>query len=80
MNQALNTRYLLMNNNWSRLIIEANEENINEIIKNAGFFGNVGILSIDIDGNDYWVLEAIECINPQILICEYNNLFGNEKR
>lgn len=101
-----NTRYLLMNNNWSGLVIEGNEEyarqitdwdmrwrydltvvsafitkdNINNIITDAGFGGEIGILSIDIDGNDYWILKAIECVKPQILICEYNNLFGNEKK
>ena len=101
-----NTRYLLMNDNWSGLVIDASEEyirqilnwdmrwrydltaipafitkdNINEIITNAGVSGDIGILSIDIDGNDYWILNAIKCVNPQILICEYNNLFGNEKK
>ena len=56
-----------------------NRENINKLIGDI-YTGDIDLLSIDIDGNDYWVLEAIECINPQILICEYNNLFGNEKR
>lgn len=52
-------------------------ENINQIISKYGFSGDVGILSIDIDGNDYWVLEAIDCINPGIIICEYNPIFGD---
>lgn len=39
---------------------------------------DIGILSIDIDGNDYWVLNAIDCVRPRILICEYNNIFGGE--
>ncbi len=34
------------------------------------------MLSIDIDGNDYWVWEAINVINPRIVICEYNSVFG----
>lgn len=51
-------------------------ENINKIIKEAGFSGNIGILSVDIDGNDYWVLEAIDCVEADILILEYNSLFG----
>jgi hypothetical protein len=37
-------------------------------------------LSVDIDGNDYWVLEAIDCIKPRVLICEYNSAFGAEKK
>jgi len=52
-------------------------ENINQVISKYGFSGDVGILSIDIDGNDYWVMEAIDCINPSLLICEYNAIFGD---
>jgi hypothetical protein len=50
--------------------------NINEIISQAGISGDVGLLSIDIDGNDYWVWQAIDCISPRIVICEYNGIFG----
>lgn len=97
-----NTRFLLLNDNWSGLIIDGNEsymdsvklselgwkydlkavakfitkDNINDIIKTAGIEGEIGILSVDIDGNDYWVLDAINCVNPQILIVEYNSIFG----
>ena len=52
-------------------------ENINKLITDAGFAGELGILSIDIDGNDYWVLEAIACVKPAILICEINGVFGD---
>jgi len=38
-------------------------------------FREAGLLSIDIDGNDYWVWEAID-FQPWIVICEYNSLFG----
>jgi hypothetical protein len=53
------------------------KENINALIMEAGFHEDVGILSIDIDGNDYWVWEAISCIRPIITIVEYNALFGS---
>jgi hypothetical protein len=52
-------------------------ENINALIENCGFQGPLGILSIDIDGNDYWVWKAIECVNPAIVICEYNPILGD---
>jgi hypothetical protein len=52
-------------------------ENINSIISGACFNGELGILSIDIDGVDYWVWEAIDCISPQIIIVEYNSMFGD---
>lgn len=51
-------------------------ENINELISKNGIKGDLGMLSVDIDGNDYWIWEAITCINPRIVICEYNSLFG----
>jgi hypothetical protein len=52
-------------------------ENINELI-GAHVRGDMGILSIDIDGNDYWVWKALSVIKPTIVICEYNSLFGSQ--
>jgi hypothetical protein len=52
-------------------------DNINSLIRNAGFSGDVGVLSIDIDGNDYWIWEAIDCVNADIVVCEYNAVFGD---
>lgn len=101
-----NTRYLLLHNNWSGLIMDGSsewmealkkqdiywrrtieakgafitKENINKLISESGFSGKVGILSVDIDGNDYWVLNEISCIEPQILICEFNALFGMKEK
>jgi hypothetical protein len=52
-------------------------ENINDLISGAGFGGEIGLLSIDIDGNDYWVWEALHTVRPIICICEYNAVFGD---
>jgi hypothetical protein len=54
-------------------------ENINDLFRGAGFEGPLGILSVDIDGNDYWVLDRIDCVDPAILICEYNSLLGDTR-
>jgi len=51
-------------------------ENINELIEENGFCKEIGLLSIDIDGNDYWIWECIDVINPIIVIIEYNSHFG----
>jgi hypothetical protein len=51
-------------------------ENINALIRDAGFAGPIGVLSIDIDGNDYWVWEALEVVDADIVIAEYNSVFG----
>jgi len=55
-------------------------DNINDLLKLSGFDGDIGILSIDIDGVDYWVLEAIDqAFLPRILIVEYNAVFGCDR-
>jgi len=102
-----NTRFLLVNNNWSGLVMDGDArnieqirsmplywqhnleakaafitaENINSLIQESGICGDIGILSIDIDGNDYWVWKAIseETISPRIVIIEYNSVFGKER-
>jgi hypothetical protein len=53
------------------------KENINDLLVSANFSGEIGLLSIDIDGNDYWVWEAINVIRPIICVCEYNAVFGD---
>lgn len=53
-------------------------ENIDSLLCGSGFSEDVGLLSIDIDGNEYWVWEAIQSIKPRIVIVEYNSLFGLE--
>jgi hypothetical protein len=53
-------------------------ENINDLILSSGLQGTIGFLSIDIDGNDYWVWERISCIKPIIIACEWNSIFGKE--
>jgi len=54
-------------------------ENINDILSGHGFSGNIGLLHIDLDGNDYWVWKAIDVVKPVIVIMEYNSLFGPDK-
>ncbi len=53
-------------------------ESINKIFEDAGFVGDIGLLSIDVDGNDYWLWEAIDIVQPRIVICEYNSVFGSD--
>lgn len=51
-------------------------DNVNDLFKQSGFNGEIGLLSIDIDGNDYWVWERIDSVNPIIVVAEYNSTFG----
>lgn len=97
-----NTRFLLMNNHWRGMVLDARasdiryiqedeiywqydlqakctwitRENINGLFRDSGFGGDVGLLSIDIDGNDYWIWEAINSVRPAIVVIEYNSLLG----
>ena len=51
-------------------------DNINTIFSENGFSEEIGILSIDIDGNDYWIWDSIVMVDPVIVIVEYNSVFG----
>ena len=51
--------------------------NINETFERYKFTGEVGILSIDIDGNDYWIWKEIENVSPVLLVIEYNAVLGD---
>lgn len=55
-------------------------ENVNELLSKSAFDGDLGILSIDVDGNDYYLLEAIKNFQPRIIICEFNALFGSSRK
>jgi hypothetical protein len=97
-----NTRFLLVNNNWTGLVIDSDEknvqyikedpiywkynlkaicefvhrENINNILGGNDIGGDIGLLSIDVDGNDYWIWDAIDIVTPAIVVIEYNHRFG----
>jgi hypothetical protein len=54
-------------------------DNINRLISENGYTGEIGILSVDVDGNDYWIWEAVSVVNPVIVIAEYNSTLGWKK-
>lgn len=51
-------------------------ENINQLVSNAGLKGDIDLLSIDIDGNDYWIWKALEQVSPNVVIIETHVEFG----
>ena len=57
----------------------AARENINDLIRENGCEGEIDLLSIDIDGNDYWIWEAVTACSPRLVIIEYNSLFGPDR-
>jgi hypothetical protein len=55
------------------------KDNINQLILESGFSGEVDLLSLDIDGNDYWIWDAIDIIKPRVFICETHNICPDDK-
>jgi hypothetical protein len=51
-------------------------ENINGLIEGGGYRGEIDLLSIDIDGNDYWIWDAITVVKPRVVIIETHINFG----
>jgi hypothetical protein len=98
-----NTRFLLLNRNWTGLVMDGSPanmdhvrststywrndlqahaafitaENIGDLLRTNGFHGHVGVLSVDLDGNDYWILKALADVTADILIAECNPVFGD---
>lgn len=54
-------------------------DNINGLIEKNGFYGEIDLLSLDMDGMDYWVLRAIECIQPRVIVLETVSPWGAER-
>jgi hypothetical protein len=99
-----NTRFLLVNRNWSGLIVDGGDahvravrdsplmwrhdvnpvsafvdrETVNDVLQEHGFASDLGLLSVDVDGNDYWIWEAITA-DPIAVVVEYNSLFGPQR-
>ena len=100
-----NSRFLMMNDNWSGFVMDGSElnikilkssyyywkynlackavfvtkDNINNLIKEQKFQREVGLLHIDIDGNDYHIWKEIDVIEPIIVIVEFNGVFGKDR-
>ena len=53
--------------------------NINDLVRDHGFEGEIDLLSIDMDGIDYWLWEAIEVIKPRVVVVEYQCTLGPER-
>ena len=54
-------------------------ENVNTIISEQGFSGEIDLLSIDMDGVDYWIWKAVDCVDPRVVVAEYQDIIGPEK-
>lgn len=81
-----NMRALLKHHKWKGLLMDGSNEsperflskefitaeNIESLFQKYNVPEEFDLLSIDIDGNDYWVWKAIEHFRPRVVIMEYN--------
>jgi hypothetical protein len=54
-------------------------ENVDALIGEAGLAGEIDFLSVDVDGVDVWLFDAVRAVSPRIVAVEFNSLFGAEK-
>ena len=86
-----NTARLRLDEGWEGLLLEGDPEksqaegvvralvtaeNIERLFHAHGVPTSFDLLSIDIDGNEYWVWKAIEHFRPRVVVIEYNVFFG----
>jgi len=48
------------------------DNSLDSLLKKRGVSNQIDLLSIDIDGNDYYIFESLNEITPRVVICEYN--------
>ena len=51
-------------------------ENVDQLIKDHDFDGDIDLLSLDLDGMDYWIWKAMESLSPRLVVAEYNCAWG----
>lgn len=51
-------------------------ESVNDLLSAQGFGGQIDYLGLDLDGNDFWIWEAITASDPLLFVAEYNPMLG----
>ncbi|MGH9828640.1 MAG: hypothetical protein ACREDR_35920, partial [Blastocatellia bacterium] len=54
-------------------------DNVGSLVAQHGFQGSIDLLSLDVDGNDYWLLKALTGIQPNVMVIEFNAACGPER-
>lgn len=55
-------------------------ENVQELFAAAEVPSEPDVLSIDVDGTDYWIWEAIKDYRPRVVVVEYNSALDPRRR
>jgi hypothetical protein len=78
--EGIKDRYEELKNNVSdfncicvhAFVTREGENSLDEICKRIGIGPDVDMLSIDIDGDDYYIIESMNTLRPRVIVCEYN--------
>lgn len=54
-------------------------ENVDAFVSGQGFAGEVDLLSLDLDGNDFWIWQALDSVSPRVVVLEFNSVCGPER-
>lgn len=54
-------------------------EKVNALITDHDVDGEIDLLSLDMDGVDYWIWRALACITPRVVVLEYNAAPGPDR-
>lgn len=87
-----NTARLRLEEGWQGLLMDGDPDRVGEIVRREfvtaenveALFTHYRVperfdlLSIDIDGNEYWVWQAIRRFRPRVVVIEYNVFFGTD--
>ncbi len=54
-------------------------DGVNDLVGGNGFRGEIDLLSLDLDGVDWWIWEALTVVTPRVVVLEYNNRWSAEQ-
>ncbi|HET7459863.1 MAG TPA: hypothetical protein VFJ82_01395 [Longimicrobium sp.] len=54
-------------------------QNVNDLVRQNGMEGEIDLFSLDMDGVDYWIWKALECVSPRVVVLEYNNRWAADQ-
>jgi hypothetical protein len=54
-------------------------ENVNELLTSHGMGGEIDLLSVDLDGVDWWICKEIRAVQPRAIVVEIQDIWGTEE-
>jgi SAM-dependent methyltransferase len=66
---------------WPPKVVQSwiDVENINRVVAEAGLAGSIDLFSMDIDGCDYWIWDALDQVQPRVVVLEYMDILGPDR-